>query len=51
MEESAAETTLPPSEQAPRKPLWSRPCFQILPLEQTLNNSTRVNDSTSDQHS
>lgn len=51
MTEASAETTLPPSEHPPRKPLWSRPGFHILQLEQTLNNSTVINDSTSDQHS
>jgi len=33
------------------KPLWSRPTFETLPLEQTLNSSTITPDSTSDQES
>lgn len=33
------------------KPLWSRPAFDTLALEQTLNTSTVTADSTADQKS
>ncbi|WP_244434006.1 hypothetical protein [Azospirillum sp. B506] len=49
MNEIIPEAMAPSAERTPRKPIWSRPGFETLELERTLNNGEVTADSTADQ--
>lgn len=51
MDQISPEPTVSLAEPTTRKRVWSRPAFETLQLERTLNNSSIVSDSTSDSHS